>query len=129
MTVNVSHPRLIEGLLNPAAYPHPVAQVEVVETHISWVLLTGQYAYKIKKPIKLDFLDFSTLLLRRHLCAEELRLNKHFAPQLYIDVVAITGAEDHPVIEGDGEPVEYAVRMHEFEQDQQLDRLTAYALS
>ena len=79
---------LIASLLKPEAYPHPVASLELLETHISWVILTGTYAYKIKKSVKLDFLDFSTLRLRRHFCEEELRLNRRMAPQLYLDVVA-----------------------------------------
>ena len=69
-------PPLFAALANPACYPHPVAGVRVLETHISWILLTGDYAYKIKKPVYLGFLDFSTLGLRRHYCEEELRLNR-----------------------------------------------------
>ena len=67
------------------------SRVELIETHISWVLLAGAYAYKIKRPVRLSFVDFSTLALRRHFCDEELRLNRRFAPQLYIGVVPITG--------------------------------------
>ena len=95
------HP-LIQALLDPRCYPHPVEAVRLLETHISWVLLTGAYAYKIKKPVRLDFLDFSTLELRRHYCAEELRLNRRFAPQIYLEVVAITGDPSNPRIGGTG---------------------------
>jgi len=118
-------PPLIEALRNPGCYPHPVEQVELVETHISWVLLTGEYAYKIKKPIDLGFLDFSTLAKRRHFCAEELRLNRRLAPQIYLDVVAISGSAAAPRIAGAGEPIEYAVRMRQFPQAAQLDHVLA----
>ncbi|HSE11115.1 MAG TPA: AAA family ATPase [Rudaea sp.] len=114
---------LIAGLLDPAAYPHPVGNITCIETHISWVLLTGTYAYKIKKPVALGFLDFSTLALRREACFEELRLNRRLAPQLYVDVVPISGPADGAVVLGPGEPIEYAVRMLEFPQADQLDRL------
>ena len=115
---------LVKRLARSDAFPHPVEQIEVLETHISWVILTGSYAYKIKKPVNLGFLDFSTLELRKHFCDEELRLNRRFAPQLYIDVVAIGGEIQHPRI-GDEPVLEWAVLMHEFPADARLDRLTA----
>ena len=114
---------LIARLLDPGAYPHPVGNITCVETHISWVLLTGTYAYKIKKPVALGFLDFSTLALRREACFEELRLNRRLAPQLYVDVVPIAGPAERAAVLGPGEPIEYAVRMLEFPQADQLDRL------
>lgn len=107
---------LIEGLLRDRAWPHPVAGLDTIETHISWIILTGDYAYKIKRPLKLGFLDFSTLELRRTWCEEELRLNRRWAPGLYVDVVPISGTPEHPVIAGDGPPFEYAVRMRQFPQ-------------
>src|SRR6185503_1334282 len=94
--------RLIAALANAECYPHPVSDVATLETHISWVLLAGDCAYKIKKPVELGFLDFSTLEKRRHSCEEELRLNRRLAPQLYLDVVEIRGSEDAPRISGDG---------------------------
>ena len=112
---------VIQGLLSAAAYSHPVSRVELLETHISWVVLTGEFAYKIKKPVKLGFLDFRTLEKRRHYCEEELRLNKSWAPDLYLEVVPITQVDDALRVGGDGVPVEYAVRMHEFEQSARLD--------
>lgn len=113
---------LIASLLNPGCYPHPVASLELIETHISWVILTGTYAYKIKKSVKLDFLDFSTLRLRRHFCKEELRLNRRTAPQLYLDVVPICGSEKSPQVGGEGRAIEYALKMHQFRQSAQLDK-------
>ena len=77
----------VRSLLDPRCFPHPVDHVELIETHISWVLLAGDYAYKLKKPVDLGFLDFSTLERRAHFCAEELRINRRLAPDLYLDVV------------------------------------------
>lgn len=114
---------LIESLRSPAAYGHPVGEIRVLQTHISWVLLTGQFAYKIKKPVNMGFLDFTTLDRRRHFCQEELRLNRRLAPQLYLDVVPITGTAAAPRIGGMGEPIEYAVRMQEFPQGTLLSEL------
>ena len=71
-------------LLTPAAFPHPVTRLELRETNISWVILTGPYAYKIKKSVQFEFIDASTLALRRHLCEEELRLNQRLASDLYV---------------------------------------------
>lgn len=105
-----------------AALPQPV---EVVETHISWVLLTGDFAYKIKKSVDFGFLDFSTLDKRRFYCQEELHLNRRLSPQLYLDVVAIAGSADTPALNGNGEAIEYAVQMRRFPQAAQLDAMLA----
>ena len=98
--------------------------MEVLETHLSWVLLTGPYAYKIKKPVDLGFADFSTRARRRRFCALELRLNRRLAPRLYRDVVTITGSVEAPRINGPGPVLEHAVRMVQFPQD----RLAAHQL-
>ncbi|EGW21875.1 AAA family ATPase [Methylobacter tundripaludum] len=92
----------------------------IVETHISWVLLTDQYVYKIKKPVNFGFLDFSTLEKRRFCCTEELRLNKRLAADLYLEVVPITGTPQHPKIGGTGAAIEYAVKMIRFPSGQLL---------
>lgn len=113
---------LIDGLKDPGAYDHPVSSVAVIETHISAVLLAGDYAYKVKKPVDFGFVDFSTLDRRRHFCEEELRLNRRFAPELYLDVVAIHGSSRAPRLDGDGPVFEYAVRMRRFDQEALLDR-------
>ena len=89
----------------------------LLETHISFVLLTGTVAYKIKKCVNLGFLDFRTLSARRSFCEEELRLNRRLAPEIYLDVVPVTGTPDDPRLAGDGPPLEYAVRMREFPQE------------
>jgi aminoglycoside phosphotransferase family enzyme/gluconate kinase len=108
-------------MLDPEIYDHPVKHVELIETHISWVLLTGGYAYKIKKPVDFGFLDFSTLEKRRQCCEQELRLNGRLAASIYLDVVSITGSPDQPAISGKGEAFEYAVKMRQFPQSAQLD--------
>jgi hypothetical protein len=117
-----AHDALVRGLSRPGAYPHP-APVEHLETHISHVFLVGEYAYKIKKPLELGFLDFSTLERRREFCEEELRINRRLAPELYLAVVPIGGGADAPRVEGDGAPIEYAVKMRRFEQDGLLEHV------
>ncbi len=78
---------LVRALQNPDLFDHPVKSFSLIETHISWVLLTGHFAYKFKKPVKFGFIDFSTLEKRKHYCTEELRLNRRFAPELYLQVL------------------------------------------
>jgi len=117
---------LIEALRRPEAYPHPIVEpIRVAETHISWVLLTGEFAYKVKKPIRLSFLDYSTLERRRWLCEEELRLNRRLAPALYLGVSVIGGTPERPRIDGSGPPLEYAVRMRQFSPTDELSALLA----
>ena len=110
-------------LAQAGAFPHPAHAVECVETHISWVVLAGDFAYKLKKPLDLGFLDFSTLAKRRAACEEEVRLNRRLAPDLYLDVVPVTDGPEGPRIAGDGPVAEYAVRMRRFDRAQELDRL------
>ncbi len=114
---------LIQALLKPRVYESPVTECRLIETHISWVILTGRFAYKIKKPVDLGFLDFSTLDKRRYYCNEELRLNRRLAADIYLAVVPICGPENHPEIAGQGAAIEYAVKMREFPQAAQLDRM------
>jgi len=112
----VSHPPLVAGLLRPEAYPHPVHRVRLIETHISYVFLTGRFAYKVKKPVELGFLDYRELGARKRFCEEELRLNRRLAPRLYLEVVPITGTQQSPRVGGEGPAIEYAVKMREFDQ-------------
>ena len=130
MAVDTTPPdqtRLIQALLDPARYPHPVERVECIETHISTVLLAGDYAYKIKKPLNLGFLDFTALADRAHYCAEEIRLNSRLAPEIYLRTIPICGTADAPTLDGSGDPIEYAVLMRRFPQEAQLDRRFAHA--
>jgi uncharacterized protein len=122
----MSLPDELAGLLGAEAYPHPSETPTLIETHISWILLTGTFAYKLKKPVHFDFVDFSTLERRGHFCREELRCNRAFAPSLYLDVVAVVRDEQGRVrMGGDGEVLEWAVRMRQFPSHCQLDRRLA----
>jgi len=115
--------RLVEALTSADAYRHPTRAIHVVETHCAWVLLTGDFAYKIKKPVDFGFLNYSTLEKRRFYCEEEVRLNRRFAPAIYLDVVAIAGQPDRPQMAGSGSALEYAVRMRQFADDRLLSQL------
>ena len=115
---------LIDALQSPDAFPHATDGIELIETHISWVLLTGRFAYKIKKPVVLPFVDFSTLERRERFCRDELRLNRRLAPEIYVDVVPIGGTAEQPKI-GEEPALEFAVRMHQFPARATADRLLA----
>lgn len=114
---------LIAALQNPALYPHPVEGFRVIETHISWVLLTGPYAYKFKKPVDFGFLNFTELSARQHFCEEELRLNQRLTDDLYLEVLPICGSEQAPSLGGEGPAIEYALKMRQFPQDQLLSAI------
>jgi aminoglycoside phosphotransferase family enzyme/predicted kinase len=116
-------PPLVRRLLEPAAYPHPVHEINLVETHISWVFLTGARAYKVKKPVDLGFLDFTSLERRHAFCLEEVRLNGRFAPELYLGAVPIAGPPEAASIGGAGEPIEWAVNLEQFPERDRLDHV------
>lgn len=102
---------------------HACDDPQLIETHISWLVLLGEYAYKLKKPVNFGFIDCSTLALRKHYCEEEVRLNRRTAPDIYVDVQPISGTETSPRLGDDGQPIEYAVRMHRFDNALLMDRL------
>src|SRR5690348_7407451 len=102
-------PDKLASLMGPDAYPHPVENVRCIETHVSWVLLAGEFAYKIKRPVCYPFVDMRTLAQRHFFCREELRLNRRFAPGIYEDVAPITNDGQRTRIGGSGEILEYAV--------------------
>jgi len=106
---------LVNNLLDPACYPHEVSQLKLIETHIAWLIITGDYVYKIKKPVNFGFLDFSTLEQRKFFCEEELRLNRRMSSDLYLEVVCIGGPEKSPHIGPTDQPLEYAVKLRQFE--------------
>jgi aminoglycoside phosphotransferase family enzyme/predicted kinase len=112
-----------QDLLRADAYPHPVAGPQLIETPISWVFLTGIYAYKVKKALSLEYLDTTTLERRLHLCREELRLNQRFSADLYLEVVPVTRDADGLRIGGSGAVVDYAVRMQQFDRREELHAL------
>ena len=126
-------PPALAGLMSPLAYPHPVDTVEIIETPISWILLAGPFAYKVKRPVRYPFIDLSSGERRRFLCEEELRLNRRFAPELYLEVCEIVSVEGTARIRlGPSDPeragagvLEHAVRMRRFSRSEELDRLLA----
>lgn len=103
------------ALVRAGRFPHPADRVECIETHASWVILAGDYAYKIKKSLDLGFLDYSTPELRRAMCEEEVRLNRRTASEIYQDVVGVYGGDDAHIGPVEGAP-EFAVRMRRFDQ-------------
>lgn len=118
--------RLVEALCDPAFHRLAAGPIRVVETHVSYILLTGRIAYKLKKPLRLDFLDFSTLEQRRRACEDELRLNRRTAAELYLRVVAIVGSPEAPRLVDPSiadAPIEYAVEMRQFDPDALLESL------
>ena len=115
--------KLFKILQAPATFGPDVKSVKILQTHISFVALTGKYAYKVKKPVNFGFLDFTTLDKRKHFCEEEVRLNKRLCPEIYLDVVPITQSNDHIEIAGDGKVIDYAVEMKEFPQENIMTEL------
>jgi aminoglycoside phosphotransferase family enzyme/predicted kinase len=130
--VNPSLPRHLVPLLQPDFYPHAPAAVELVQTHISFVFLAGDEVYKVKKPVRFSFLDFSSLERRHHFCREEVRLNRRLAPDVYLGIVAICGDGDAYRLGAEDDPaaVEYAVHMRRLRADRILaNLLTARAVT
>jgi len=118
-------PELIQALLDPRVYPEPPASVELVQTQISYVFLAGEYVYKIKKPVDMGFLDYSTLDKRRSLCRKEVELNRRLCADTYLEVTPITKEKNRFVVGGKGEAIEYAVKMRILPQDRMMDALLA----
>jgi aminoglycoside phosphotransferase family enzyme/predicted kinase len=117
--MNPNHfPQLLQQMQQPEFYSHPVQKpIEVIQTHISYVILTGDYAYKIKKPVKFSFLDFSTLSQRHHFIQEELRMNQPIAPDIYLEVLPIYQKDNRFSFNHSGEPIEYVLKMNQFPQE------------
>jgi len=116
-------PPFIQTLLHPEAYPHPVSDIRLVQTHISYVLLAGDFVYKIKKPVNFGFLDFTTLEKRKHFCGEELRLNRRLCPGLYLEVLAITDEGGRVALNGQGPAIEYCVKMARMPEDRMMSAI------
>ena len=112
--------QIFKAMSRPEFYPHPVSSIAQRETHISHVFLTGDYVYKIKKPVNLDFLDFTTLKKRRHYCRQEVILNKRLSRNVYLDVISICLKDGNYHLSGPGIPVEYAVKMRQLPSDHSM---------
>jgi aminoglycoside phosphotransferase family enzyme len=116
-------PALIQALLGPAAYPAPPSRVELVQTQISYVFLADDYVYKIKKPVDMGFLDYSSLEKRLFFCRKEVELNQRLCPDAYLGVVPVTNDHGRYAVEGRGTIEEYAVKMHRLPQAAMMDAL------
>ena len=117
-------PDHIAALLSPSVYPHPVDQVELIQTHISYVFLAGDYVYKVKKPVDMGFLDYTTLDKRRFYCEEEVSLNRRLCSDAYLGVVAIRSRDGQVTLDGpDGEILDYAVKMKRLPQERMMEQL------
>jgi aminoglycoside phosphotransferase family enzyme len=118
----IDQKQVVEALMKPEAYDQDPGSIELVQTHISFVFLTGNFAYKVKKAVNLGFLDFTTLEKRRFFCEKELELNRRLCRDMYLQVVPINKA-DAIKIKGDGETVEYAVKMKRIPQEKMMSKL------
>lgn len=117
-------PELLQQMLLPKFYPHPVTiPIELIQTHASWVLLTGDFAYKLKKSVNFGFLDYSTVTNRQHFCEEEIRLNQRGAKELYLAVLPISKSGNNYQLDNNGEIVDYAVKMVQFPQSALLSNM------
>jgi uncharacterized protein len=117
---------LVEALSDPGAYPEPTAAVSLVQTHISWVFLTDRFAYKVKKPVDLGFLNFTTLRRRHHYLHEELVLNRRLCPEIYLEVVPITVRGNRVAVgwpRGAGQALDYALKMVRLPQERMMDEV------
>ncbi len=114
---------IISQLLNPSVYPDATQRVNLIQTHISFLLLTDDYVYKIKKPVDFGFLNFTTLDRRRFYCEEEVRLNRRLCPDVYLGVVQIRDSVNGATLLGNGEIIEYAVKMRRLPEDRMLEKL------
>jgi aminoglycoside phosphotransferase family enzyme len=113
----VDHASIVEAMRDPSFYAHPVESVEYLQTHISSVFLTGEYAYKLKKPLDFGFLDFTTAELRQKYCRAELELNRRLAPSVYLRVASITDEGGRLAIDGGGDTVDWVVVMEQLDGD------------
>jgi len=119
-------PELVQALLDPKAYPETQPQrIELVQTQMSFVFLTGDYVYKVKKPVNLGYLDYTTLDRRQFYCQREVELNQRLCPDAYLGVVPITQRQGDTFVEGQGEVIEYAVKMRRLPQEAMMDGLLA----
>ena len=114
---------LKKALLNPEIYPDRPHAVNFIETHISLLFLTGSLVYKVKKAVDFGFLDFTSLEKRKFFCEQEVKLNRRLSPAIYLDVVRITKEGGRILMEGKGEPVEYAVKMKQIPEECLMDKL------
>ncbi|MCX8126672.1 MAG: hypothetical protein N3E40_06015, partial [Dehalococcoidia bacterium] len=119
------YPEFVKAMLTPSFYPHAVGKVDLLQTQMSFVFLAGDYVYKVKKPVDLGYLDYTTLEQRRFFCEQELELNRRLAPDIYLEVVPITAKEGSFTLRGEGVVVDYAVRMRRLPAEKMMNVLLA----
>jgi aminoglycoside phosphotransferase family enzyme/predicted kinase len=115
--------RILKSLLKRSAYPEPVTSVRLIQTHVSFIFITDKLVYKIKKPVNFGFLNFTTLDRRRFYCNEEVRLNRRLCPDMYLGVVELRRTHSGATFSGEGEVLDYAVKMRRLPEERMLDRL------
>lgn len=125
MQATAHEKRMVEFLSRPDSYPHPVESIDRRETHVSQVFLAGDFAYKLKKPVKFPFLDASTLALRKKYCDWELSLNRRLAPEIYLDKIPVREQNGKLTLSGKGEIVEWLVKMNRLPDGKMLDQQIA----
>ena len=118
-------PEMIQALLDPKAYPVHPQEIELMQTQMSFVFLTDEYVYKVKKSVNLGYLDYTTLGKRQFYCKREVELNRRLCPDAYLGVVSVIKSKDGFLIEGKGEAVEYAVKMRRLPQEAMMNVLLA----
>jgi aminoglycoside phosphotransferase family enzyme len=121
-------PSLVKALLKSEIYPHNPQKVELVQTQMSFLFLTGDYVYKVKKPVDLGYLDYTTLEKRRFFCQQEIELNRRLCPDIYLEVVPIISSRGQIHLGGEGKIIEYAVKMKQLPEERMLDRLLSQDL-
>ncbi len=118
-------PAHIQYLLQESSYPHPAEGIQLLQTHISFVLLAGDFVYKWKKPVNFGFLDFSSLEKRKYFCEQELLLNRRLCPRIYLDLVSVNDEGGHYCLNGSGKAIEYGIRMTRMPEEQMMGRVIA----
>jgi len=123
--VTAQYPEIVQALLDAKIYPDRTERVELVQTQMSFVFLTGEYVYKVKKPVNLGYLDYTTLEKRRFFCRRELELNQRLCPETYLAVVPIVKTGKNIALGGGGEIIDYALKMRQLPRDKMLNELIA----
>ena len=119
----MTHPKLVESMMKPEFYPHIPGSVELIQTHISFIFIAGDLVYKVKKAVDFGFLDFTTLEKRRFYSGEELRLNKRFSPDVYLDILPISEINRSLILGDTSNVVEYTLKLKRINEDQMLYKL------
>src|SRR3990167_9197609 len=123
LTLNMNSSALLKLMLNPDTYPFKPEKVDMLQTHISYLFIAGEYVYKVKKPVNFGFLDYSTLEKRKFYCGQEIKLNSRLSPEIYLGVSEIVSDKSILSLDGKGEIEEYAIKMSRLPPDMMMDRM------